>query len=281
MRFSSLCSRRGVLSVAALSVATIAGLAAMLLPGLEAASAQGVPSPPSTIVGSINDEAGRVAENLPVKAYVGDKECDQPGGQTAFTGDGAAQITYYYVTVLSAEQVAGCGKDGTAVRIKIGDRFATQTAKWSAGLVRVDITFGNVTPVPIPTATPTPPRTATPVGSTGDSGAAGTRTPAGAAGGAAGGSAVGSAPTQRPGTIPAGSPGAGSPYPTVPGGVISAVKDPATKSDSGGGFPIWGIVIIALGALAVAGGGVGYVMSRNRAAADDDYGDPPEGPPLA
>ena len=59
------------------------------------------------------------------------------------------------------------------------------------------------------------------------------------------------------------------------------MKDPATKSDSGGGFPIWGIVIIALGALAVAGGGIGYVMSRNRVAADDDYRDPPEGPPLA
>jgi len=271
MRFTSFCSWRR----AALGAAAITGLAIALLPGLEVASAQGVPSPPSTIVGSINDEAGRVAENLPVKAYVGDKECDQPGGQTAFTGDGAAQITYYYVTVLSAEQVAGCGKDGTAVRLKIGDRFATQTAKWSAGLVRVDITFGNVTPVPIPTATPTPPRTATPVGSTGESstGASGTRTPASGA--------AGSAPTQRPGTIPAGSPGAGSPYPTIPGGVISAVKDPATKSDSGGGFPIWGIVIIALGALAVAGGGVGYVMSRNRVAADDDYRDPPEGPPLA
>lgn len=198
-------------------------------------------------------------------AYIGDKECDQPGGQTAYTGDGAAQITYYYVTVLSAEQVPGCGKDGSVIRIKIGDRFATQTAKWAAGLVRVDVTFGNVTPVPIPTATPTPVPTAPPAGSTQANG-----TPR------AGATANGNAPTQRPGTIPAGSPGAGSPYPTIPGGVVNAVKDPATKSSSGGGFPIWGIVVIALGVIAVAGGGAGYLMSRNRLA---ETGDDPPGPP--
>jgi len=262
MRFCSTHSWRWAIGAAAIAAALTA------LPGIEAASAQGVPSPPSTVVGSINDEAGRVAENLPVTAYVGDKECDQAGGQTAFTGDGAAQVTYYYVTVLSAEQVPGCGKDGSVIKIKIGDRFATQTAKWSAGLVRVDVTFGNVTPVPIPTATLTPVRTAAPAAS---SQAAGTRTP---------GTGVAQAPTQRPGTIPAGSPGAGSPYPTIPGGVISAVKDPATKSSSGGGFPIWGIVLIALGVVAVAGGGVGYVMSRNRVGADDNLGDPPGDPPI-
>lgn len=215
-----------------------------------AAPAQ-LPSPPSTIFGSINDADGPVAAGVEVQAYIGDKLCST-GGITEKTGDGDAQITAYAVDVDSDGQTPGCGTDGAAVTIKIGDKTAEQTAKWEAGPVRLDITFGDVTPVPIPTFTPTPPRpTGTPV-------TIGTQTPQA--------------------TIPAGSPGAGSPVATLGGGVTGATTTAAAAtSDSSGGFPLWGIVIIVVAALAVIGGVVGFVMARNRhdeGGVDDDDNTP-------
>jgi hypothetical protein len=110
--------------------------------------------------------------------------------------------------------------------------------------------------LPIPTFTPTPPKpTGTPV-------TIGTQTPAA--------------------TIPPGSPGAGSPVPTLGGGVTGADSSPVaaqTKNDDGG-FPIWGIVVIVVAVLAALGAGAGYVVARNRhdgdAGTDDD--EPPTGP---
>lgn len=230
--------------------------------GLTAAVAQ-IPSPPSTVYGSVTDESGPVAENLPVVGYIGDKVCGTRG-YTQFTGDGAAKVTVYFVDVLSAEQTAGCGTDGAEIRVKIGDRFATQTTKWKRGPVQLDITFGNVTPAPIPTFTPTatrPPQT----------NAGGTPVP--------GGNTTPGAPAsggQQAGTIPAGSPGAGSPVPTLKGGVTSSNQDgsrQASAKDDGGGFPLWGVALLVLVGIAAVGGGIGYSISRSRAA-NADLDDP-------
>ena len=35
------------------------------------------------------------------------------------------------------------GRDGATVEIKIGDRFAPQTAVWRAGPMRLDVVFGD------------------------------------------------------------------------------------------------------------------------------------------
>jgi hypothetical protein len=237
-------------------------LAAMMLalgaaPAFAAISplTQGPPSPPATFFGSINDAAGPVAAGVKVEAYVGDKLCSN-GGKTEKTGNGKARVTVYAVDVDSDSQTPGCGKEGSAVTIKIGDRTAKQTGKWTTGPVHLDITFGDVTPLPIPTFTPTPPRpTGTPV-------TIGTQTPQA--------------------TIPAGSPGAGSPVPTPGGGVTGAASSPvaAQANDNGGGFPVWGIVLIVVGALAAVGGGAGYVIARNRRAGGDiDDDQPPFTPP--
>jgi hypothetical protein len=215
------------------------------LAGASAALAQ-IPSPPSTVAGSVNDDAGAIAEHLPVQAYVGDQRCDDNHGETGYTGDGSARVTYYYVTVLSNEQTPGCGKQGSAVRIKIGDRFVNETAKWEAGLVLLNATFGNAKPVALPTATPTP-KPAT--------NASGTPIAANQTAQATAGVA----------TIPAGSPGAGSPIPTLAGGITNSPAGSGTAggSSSDGGFPLWGVAILVLGGIAVVGGGVGYAMSRS------------------
>ncbi len=210
--------------------------------------------PPSTIFGSVTDSAGEVPAGLPVEAYVGDKLCSNQG-RTEFTGDGASKVTVYFARVVSKEQAPGCGAEGVEVRLKIGDRFAPQTAKWHAPFVQVDVTFGSATPAPIPTFTPTTP------------GPAGTPAPGG---------------TPAPaGTIPRGSPGAGSPVPTLRGGVTNATPRAGGGSSSGGdGFPLWAVVLIVLAGIAVTGGAIGYGMSRNRGREDDEdeFGRPPQPP---
>jgi hypothetical protein len=221
---------------------------------LQPASAQF--QPPATVFGSISDAAGRVDAGLPVEAYIGDTLCGSKG-KTEFTGEGDARVTVYVIDVVDEGQTPGCGRLNAKqqVRIKIGDRFASQTATWDPGPVRLDVTFGNATPVPIPTFTPTPTRTPAPP----------TNTP-------------------RPGetlqpvaTIPPGSPGAGSPVPTSPlGGITSGTPGASSSAGGGddgdgGGVPVWAVVLLVLGAVGVIGGGAGYMMSRSqRAQADDD-----------
>ena len=246
-------------------MAASAALAAAI--GGSAAVAQ-IPSPPSTIFGSISDSGGQVPEHLPIQAYVGDKLCnDNTPSETKFTGEGSARVTVYVVNVLSAEQTPGCGKANGDVRIKVGDRFATTPAKWQAGAVRLDITFGNATPAPIPTFTPVPTPTRDP-NATPLTNAQGTPISEGSPGAAG------------VGTIPAGSPGAGSPIPTLKGGVTNSTPGAVAASaggGGGGGFPLWGVAVLVLGGIALVGGGVGYAMSRSR---EGDIDDPdPYAPP--
>jgi hypothetical protein len=221
------------------------------LAGASTALAQ-LPSPPQTIAGSVNDDAGRIPEHVAVEAYIGDKRCDDKHGETDYTGDGSAQVTYYFVNVLSDEQTPGCGKQGSTVRIKIGDRFVNETTKWEAGLLLLNVTFGNAKPVALPTATPTVKKPATvATNAEGTPIAAANQTPQG---------------SQTVATIPAGSPGAGSPIPTLAGGITNAAAGASGGtggSGGGGGFPLWGIAILVLGGIAVVGGGVGYAMSRS------------------
>jgi hypothetical protein len=235
---------------AALPAAGLAGAALF-----STASAQF--DPPSTVFGSVADSAGDIPAGLTVEAYIGDTLCGTKG-RTEFTGDGAARVTVYVVDVVSQSQIPGCGVEGREVRVKIGDRFATQTAKWVPGPVQLDVTFGNATPAVIPTFTPAPTRTPQPEstpqpGQTGTPGAAGTVE-----------------------TIPAGSPGAGSPVSSPSGGITSATPGAQNASSSGGGgFPVWGVVVLILGGIAAVGGGVGYAMSRgSRSGADDDFAPP-------
>ena len=240
------------------AAAAVAGAVALLA----AAPASAQFDPPSTVFGSVADSAGPVPEGLPVEAYIGDTLCGKDG-KTEYTGEGSARVTVYAIDVVADSQIKGCGRSGAEVRIKIGDRFAPQTARWQPGPVQLDVTFGSATPAPIPTVTPTPTRTPAP-------GATGTPAPGQATPGSGGqGGSVA--------TIPAGSPGAGSPV--TGGGVTSATPGQQNAAgDDGGGFPVWGVIVLVLGAIAAVGGGAGWVLARNRqSASDSDDLDPPGG----
>ena len=236
------------------AAAAVAGAVALLA----AAPASAQFDPPSTVFGSVADSAGPVPEGLPVEAYIGDTLCGKDG-KTEYTGEGSARVTVYAIDVVADSQIKGCGRSGAEVRIKIGDRFAPQTARWQPGPVQLDVTFGSATPAPIPTFTPTPTRTPAP-------GATGTPAP--------GQSTPGSGQGGSVATIPPGSPGAGSPV--TGGGVTSAT--PGQQNAAGGddgGFPIWGVIVLVLGAIAAVGGGAGWMLARNRQSADsDDFGPP-------
>jgi hypothetical protein len=241
------------MTVSAAAVLRLTAFSGALLCALAiAAGASAQFSPPSTVFGSISDSNGPVDAGVPVEAYIGTTLCGTKG-KTEFTGDGAAKVTVYVVDVVSDDQISGCGKTNPQqkVRIKIGDRFADQTATWAPGPVQLDVTFGNATPVPIPTFTPAP--TSTPDPNV-------TPRPAGTA-----------APGQVA-TIPAGSPGAGSPVPTLKGGITSATPGQTSSpgADSDGGLPVWATAVLVLAGIAVLGGGAGFVMARNNRAARDE-----------
>lgn len=243
----------------------VAGLATITTAG-----AQGF-GPPQTIFGSISDSAGAVPDRLPIEAYIGDTLCGE--GQTGFSGEGDSRVTVYAVDVFEVGQKEGCGTDGAVVRIKVGDRFADQTARWRAGPLQVDILFGSgATPVPIPTFTPVPPTavptntTAAPAtvpattdGATPTPGATGTGTPSPAAG-----STSDAQTAATPSVTVALSSTTPSATATLAGGVVSSVADSPGGGDDGD-LPVWGIVVAVLAGVAVVGGGVGLVMARSRA----------------
>lgn len=234
-------------------VTAAAAFGALFAAQAPTAAAQGF-GPPMTLFGSITDSGGTVEANLAVETYVGDVLCGR--GKTEFVGEGNARVTVYAADVVAREQTAGCGTTGADVRVKVGDRFATQTIKWEQGPQRLDITFGNATPAAIPTFTPAPTRTPTPAPTRG----AGTPVPGASSTAAPAGSAASGTPaaTAAPGD-PTHTPALGRTAVSTQGG--ASLND---DSGGGGGFPIWAGVVIVLGVLAAAGGGLGIFASRRR-----------------
>lgn len=228
----------------ALLLAGVAAAALLALPGAAGTARAQVFGPPMTLFGSITDAAGPIDAGVPVEAYVGDKLCGK--GKTEFVGEGANRVTAYATDVVSREQTAGCGSIGVEVRVRIGDRFATQTVKWQQGPVRLDVTFGNATPAAIPTFTPTPRRDPT-----ANPNQTGTPAPGSSA--------------QANGTRTS----AASPAPTLRGGVETRNLQ-ARGEDSGGGFPVWAGILLGLAVLGAAGGTIGFLMARR-----DNDGDTP------
>lgn len=249
-------------------------LALGALAGAAEARAQ-IGPPPATVYGSIADSERDIPAGVKIEAYIGDLLCGE--SKTEKIGEGAARVTVYAINVLADGDgqgaKRGCGKPGSEIRIKVGDRFAPRTVTWASGYpIRYDITFGNATPAPIPTFTPTPAATPTP-----PSGA----TPGGGSGGGptAPGS-PGASPTAHGGPGNASPAATGSPAAaaTRPGGLASSTPALAGTEDDGGGFPVWTAVLGALGAVLLVGGVVGYALAR-RGADDETPGGEPPAPP--
>ncbi len=229
--------------------------------------------PPQTLVGTVSDAAGPVPAGVSVVAYIGDVICSIEDVRT-FVSSG---VTMYAIDVVEEAQVEGCGTAGAAVRIEVGGRFAKEAALWRAGpLFQHNLTFGDATPIPIPTFTPAPP-TSAPIpatstamagGPTATSPATDTVTPAADSTQAGDG-------TPDSGTTPGGSGTAtidegetatdsdATSSPTLPGGVTTDSSSAAAGDGGGdGGSSIWLFIVLFAAAIAVVGGGMGYFLSR-------------------
>lgn len=236
---------------------------------LETVQAQGMPpAPPATIYGSINDAAGEVPEGELVEALVNDNVCGTT--ETVYAGEGDAQVTMYVIRVVAEQQTEGCGAEGDEIRIRVGGRLADQSIPWeNSDLLHLDIVFGDITPAPIPTTTPTPegaeptqapdsePTSAAPGSTDGSPEDPADETPDGEDGETPDGETSPESTEEPEGQLTDATPGAGA-----------SAGDGDGSGD--GGFPVWAILLLVIGGVAVVGGGVGFVMARNKSQAGDD-----------
>ena len=220
--------------------------------------------PPSTVYGSISDSAGQVAAGVPVEAWIGNTRCDVPDntgaykGKTEFVGDGSTKVTAYFVHVVSDGQKPGCGTDGVEIKVKVGDRFADQTARWKAGPVELNITFGGAPVAAIPTFTPAP---TTAPDATATVRPIEVRTQQ-AVSAAATGTAAG--PNGQYATATA-----------LKGGVKTTNAKSTDANASDGGFPVWGWAVGGLSVVGLAAGAVGFAMTRKKGTEEEDEPLPP------
>ena len=193
--------------------------AALLAAGTAAAAAQ--PQIPATVYGSVTIDGQPAPTGTEVRAFIGSTDCTQaaPGERLAFR---EGQATAYVVTVLHESQRPGCGRTGAVITFTVDGRPALQSVAWEPGPIRLDLSLGSPTVIPLPTATPTLPGSASP-----------TARPA----------PIGPPPTDDvalPGTL----------VPSPPD--VRAAGDPRS---GGSGAPLWpwlagGLIVLAAGAAA-------------------------------
>jgi len=193
--------------------------AALLAAGAAAAAAQ--PQIPATVYGSVTIDGQPAPTGTEVRAFIGSTDCTQaaPGERLAFR---EGQATAYVVTVLHESQRPGCGRTGAVITFTVDGRPALQSVAWEPGPIRLDLSLGSPTVIPLPTATPTLPGSASP-----------TARPA---------------PTGPPPTDDVALPGTLVPSPPD----IRAAGDPRS---GGSGAPLWpwlagGLIVLAAGAAA-------------------------------
>lgn len=126
----------------------VAGLGAAF--GVHVSFAQ--PSVPATYYGTVAVDGQPPPDGTEVRGFVDGTDCTQLDGASAGTviADGVAQ---YSITIVHESQRPGCGAEGREVTFTIGGEPARQTATWTAGTQRVDLSTGQGEPPPLPTAT--------------------------------------------------------------------------------------------------------------------------------
>ena len=112
------------------------------------------PSIPATFYGSVTVD-GRPAESgVDVRAFVGGIDCTQasPGARPVLRdGDTSA----YVLHVVHDSQRAGCAREGATVTFTIAGIAAVQQSQWKPGPIRLDLSTGAASPIPLPSATGT------------------------------------------------------------------------------------------------------------------------------
>jgi hypothetical protein len=188
------------------------------------------PQPPANFFGSASIDGRLVPDGTEVRAIINGKDCTQPSDRKGTLTDGG--VSAYAIAVMHESQAAGCGTQGVAVTFTVGGKKANEGATWKPGPLRLDLNAGSGTPPPLPTATPTIP------GSTS----------------AATGTASATSPARPTGALPTDDVTFGrTPTPAKP-----------TPADDDGGSSTLPVILIAAAALVIAGGAIGFALSRRR-----------------
>lgn len=210
--------------------------------GPSQASAQ--PQIPATFFGSVAVDGAPAPDGAEVRGFVGGTDCTQsaPGERMAVRDGG---VTAYAIEVVHESQRPGCGRTGLRVTFRVDGVEAVQDAAWEAGAVRLDLSTGSGTTIPLPTATNTPAVVAT-------AGADETVAPSSAA--------PGTPPTDDitlPGTL--------APVSTPEDAGAGAAS--ADREEDGDGGNVGPLAAVAVGVLAVAGVAGGVALSRRKGGA--------------
>ena len=115
------------------------------------ASAFAQPAIPATFFGSVTVDGEPAPPGAEVRGLIDGFDCTQsPPGQRPVFRDG--EIAAYVIYVVHDSQRPGCARDGSRVTFTIAGRPAVQTAVWKAGPSRLDLSTGNQSPIPLPSA---------------------------------------------------------------------------------------------------------------------------------
>lgn len=212
-------------------------LAAAALAALGSAAAAAQPQIPATVYGSVTIDGQPAPTGTEVRAFIGPVDCTQaaPGERPAFR-DGPA--TAYVVTVLHESQRPGCGRSGAVITFTIDGRPALQSVPWEPGPIRLDLSLGSPTTIPLPTSTPTPP----------------------------GGAATPTPPPLRTGTPPTDD--VTPPGSLQPGGPGGSAAGPSQQPQPPADGAFWPWLLIPAAAIAAAAGLAALRLRRKRPAED-------------
>lgn len=214
--------------MARILLVAVGAIGALVLAGV--ASAQ--PQVPATFYGTASIDGEPAPAGAEVRALIEGEDCTQPGGQGVVIDSGVA---VYVITVMHESQREGCGADGKTVTFTIGGQQAGQAVAWRQGVEELNLNAGNGQPMPLPSVLATPGRGATAAHATATEAAKF---------------------TPRAGAVPTDD--------IVFGKTPGVLQPASTETESGSGFPVLGIVLIAVVVLAAAGGAAGIALSRRR-----------------
>ena len=237
-------------------------LLAVAIGGLSLAQlATAQPPLPAAFYGTVIVDGKPVPDGIEVKGLIDGINCTQDNNARppATITDGGVSV--YAILVVSAGVKPGCGADGKEIIFTIGTRQAVQRAKWRDSFVnpaqQINLSVGEGSPVPLPTATAAPTINPTQAAATATERAAFTPLPAT------------SLPTDTltittgRTTVPSGQ---------SPGGLVS--PQPGKQSPpSDSGFPVLGAVLIVLGGVVLTGAAAGYAVSRRTRKHHEDESD--------
>jgi len=226
-----------VRALPALLSAAVGGLAVY-------AGASAQPSVPATFYGSVTVDGAPAEAGLEVRGFVAGLDCTQSApGERLIIRDGATAA--YVLYVVHDTQRPGCAREGSTVTFTIGGRAAVQGATWRPGPIRLDLSTGGAPPIPLPSPTGT-------IASAINTATGGTPVP--------GSPTALSRPTGTPPTDDVRLPGTG----TGTGGATPQPPASGSEDDdsSGGNSGLLIAGVLALSVLALAGGAIGFALSR-------------------